>query len=124
MIVQFSRSRAKCFAFCLATTPIIAGTGCAVVPKMAVTPQRYRLDVQLDVTSHEITARATIDLIRTDDDPLLSDKPVAVELLLHPDLRITGIRSAGAKLQSSSVAQLSTVCTAPGYCTPRMLPPP
>jgi Peptidase family M1 domain len=99
MIVKVLKPQAKWFSLFLGLASM--GAGCAVVPKMAVTPQRYRLDVQLDEKSHEITARATIDLIRTDDDPLTAGEPVAVELLLHPDLKITAIRAAGAKLRSS-----------------------
>jgi len=80
----------------VASGPLILGTGCAVAPKMVVTPQRYRLNVRLDATKHAITGRALIDVVRADQNAD-QDGPVAVELLLHPDLKITSMRIAGAK---------------------------
>ncbi len=101
MLVGIFRPQSKFSLLCLAVLPLAVGTGCAVAPRMGVTPQRYRLDVDLNAKTHTIIGRATIDLVRTADDPLPPNAPVAVDLLLHPDLKITGVRAAGAKLRSS-----------------------
>ncbi len=61
---------------------------------------RYRLEVQLDPSSHRLTGRATIDLVRADVEPVDPRRPAEFALEIHPDLRITGVRGAGAKVRS------------------------
>ena len=97
MIGQMFQPRVKRFGIGACLLWVAAGTGCAVAPRITVTPQRYRLNVHLDAPSHTIAGRAIIDVVRTDQRPIPLDQPVAVELLLHPDLEITATRVAGAR---------------------------
>jgi len=75
-------------------------TGCAAYPSMRMQAQRYRIEVRLDPAKHTLGGRAALDLVRTDERPFISDSPVALELLLHPNLKITQVRAAGAHVRS------------------------
>ena len=74
--------------------------GCAGVTPMAMRAERYSLEVRLDPPSHWLTGRAAIDMSRMDDVALPPDRPVSVEIRLHPDLKITALRAGGAELRS------------------------
>jgi len=67
---------------------------------------RYHIEVSLDPPNHSINGRATIDMLRADPLPA-SNGPVAVEVWLHPDLAVTDIRTAGAKLSSPPIQQVT-----------------
>ncbi|MGB2987175.1 MAG: M1 family aminopeptidase [Phycisphaerae bacterium] len=74
----------------------VAGpTGCATVPRLAVQAQRYRIEVGMDPVSHRLVGHTVLDVVRVDDQPFPAGQPVAVELLLHPDLRITQVAASG-----------------------------
>jgi len=74
--------------------------GCAGATPMAMRAERYSLEVRLDPPSHWLTGRAAIDMSRMDDASLPPDRPVSVEIRLHPDLKITALRAGGAELRS------------------------
>jgi len=58
---------------------------------------RYQLEVSLDPPSQMLKGRATIDMVRAEQSPRV-DGPAAVEVWLHPQLAVTDVRAAGAKL--------------------------
>jgi hypothetical protein len=66
---------------------------------MSVQAQRYRLEVSLDPDTHRIDGRAVLDLARTDREALPTGRPAAIELLLHPGLRITDAAASGADIK-------------------------
>lgn len=75
---------------------LIAGLGgCASVPRLPMQAQRYRIEVQLDPASHRLVGRTALDLAKLADAEPATSTPVAVELLLHPDLKITQITTRG-----------------------------
>ncbi len=80
--------------------------GCATAPRMAVRAQRYRIDVQLDPATHRIVGRTSMDLVRIDERALSPDQPVAIELQLHPNLRITDLHAGGVEIRSSATTRV------------------
>ncbi|MCH7994229.1 MAG: hypothetical protein IIB57_07270, partial [Planctomycetes bacterium] len=70
--------------------------GCASPPRMSVHAARYRLDLQLDPTTHHLVGRATIDLERTAEQSAPIDGRIAVEFLLHPHLKVLDVTAGGA----------------------------
>ncbi len=92
------------WGFALSAPPILGG--CVSAPVMAVRAERYQISASLDPPSHTLKGRATIDLVRADRPPIAAG-PVAVEIWLHPDLDIVGVRAAGASLQSRSAKRLA-----------------
>jgi len=96
-----------------ATLPIgallaLSNPGCASIPNQAMQAERYSIDVRLDPPTHGLTARAAIDLAWIDDGTATfsSDQPVSLEIRLHRDLRITGLRASGAELRSNKAAPI------------------
>jgi len=89
-----TRTAATAFAF------ILCASGCASVTPLPMRAERYTLEVRLDPPTHTLTGRTAIDLTRIDQGSLggAGQGPVGVEILLHPDLKITGLRAAGADL--------------------------
>lgn len=81
-------------------------TGCATPHLAKFDPQRYRIEVSLDPATHSIEGQVAIDMTRKGS---ASTGPAALELLLHPGLKITGVRGGG--VEASLVA--------PGLPTPR-----
>lgn len=75
----------------------LLASGCAAPSIMRMEAQRYRLDVQLDPASHTIHGQAALDLVRVDENLVAGTGPVAVELRLHSDLKITGVRGGGVR---------------------------
>jgi len=76
-------------------------TGCASMgPQLSVTPQRYRLDLQLSPPAHKLTGRAVLDLSAEHVANVQTDGTAHVELLLHPALRIDSVRASGARVVS------------------------
>lgn len=76
---------------------VLAGVGCRSAPRITVQTDRYRLEVRLDPVSHRIEGRAVLDLrrkVRRGDE---DQRSVGVELLLHPDLRITEFATGGVE---------------------------
>src|SRR3990167_6510902 len=99
--------RAKGTINLLVGSAIVAGVaGCASIPFMSMRAERYSIDVRLDPASHVLTGRTAIDMVRNDDDPLPPDRPVSVEIRLHPDLRMTGLRAGGVELRSKKATSL------------------
>ncbi len=79
------------------TLACVAGlVGCATGPRLSVHAHRYRLELSLDPTAHRLRGRAVLDLARTGGEALPAGQPAAVELLLHPELRITHVTASGA----------------------------
>lgn len=70
-------------------------SGCTAPAVMRMEAQRYRIDVQLDPSTHRIQGQAILDLVRTGEPSRSSNGPIATELLLHPDLKITQLRGGG-----------------------------
>ncbi|MFQ5413274.1 MAG: M1 family metallopeptidase [Phycisphaerae bacterium] len=84
-------------------TALLGGGGCATFPgfsppTISVQAHLYRIDVDLDPARHRLTGRSVMDVERTDDRALPPDRPVAVELLLHPDLKITRVHGGGVRV--------------------------
>ncbi len=74
-------------------------TGCASMgPQLSVTPQRYRLDLQVSPQTHSLTGRAVLDVSAAHVTNMQPDGTAHVEILLHPDLRIDTVRASGAKV--------------------------
>jgi hypothetical protein len=65
---------------------------------MPIRVDRYRLDVQLDPATHRLVGRAKLDFVRMGSAPVTEDEPVAVELRMHPDLKISHVSASGAKV--------------------------
>jgi hypothetical protein len=82
--------------------------GCASIPSQPMRAERYSIEVRLDPPTHTLTGRAAIDLARIDEgtETLPPDQPVSLEIRLHPDLKITGLRVAGAELRSNKAAPI------------------
>jgi hypothetical protein len=58
----------------------------------------YRTELQLDPTTHTLIGRTILDLARDDARAVLPpSRRTAIELRLHPDLRITRVDAGGAK---------------------------
>ncbi|MDO8632497.1 MAG: M1 family aminopeptidase [Phycisphaerales bacterium] len=83
-------------------------TGCATYPPMQMQAQRYRIEVRLDPAQHAIRGWAALDLVRVDDGSFDPNQPATVALLLHPDLKITQVRGAGAHTRSYTALRAST----------------
>ncbi len=74
-------------------------TGCASMgPQLSVTPQRYRLDLQVSPQAHSLTGRAVLDLSAEHITNRQPDGTAHVELLLHPDLRLDSVRASGVSV--------------------------
>ena len=69
-------------------------TGCATATKFPIRAERYRIDVHLNPRTHEIVGAAALDVVRGAAASPEGSGPVAVDLLLHPDLRITNVRAS------------------------------
>lgn len=98
----------KCVLFAAAAIVWPALTGCATYASMRMNAQRYRIDVRLDPAAHKLSGLAALDLVRADDHPQDPDQPVTVELQLHPGLKITQVRAAGARVRSFAALKGST----------------
>jgi hypothetical protein len=88
---SFSLKKASALLF---APVVLLASGCATPSVMRVEAQRYRIDVQIDPASHGIRGQVTMDLVRTGGQDSVPG-PVAVELWIHPALKITGVRGAG-----------------------------
>jgi hypothetical protein len=82
------------------------GPGCATVPPVAMRAARYHIAVSLDPQGHSLKGRTTIDMVRTDATPSAGG-PVSIEVWLHPDLVVTGVRASGAELGLPAVTRVS-----------------
>jgi len=82
---------------------VVGPIGCVGPPRLPVRAERYHIEVRMDPASHGLTGLTTIDLVRTDDRSLPDSGPVAVELLLHPDLKITRVTTDGTELRHHAV---------------------
>ena len=86
---------------------IVAGTslslfgaaGCVTVPTLPVEAAAYTIDVRLDPASHRLVGRTDISLVRTNDRVIPAGEQVAVELLLHPALRIEQVTADGVPVK-------------------------
>ena len=90
---RFANLRACRFLSALA---LLAMVGCVAPPRMSVHAARYRLDLQLDPTTHHLVGRATIDLERIAGQATPIDGRTAVEFLLHPHLKVLNVTVGGA----------------------------
>ncbi len=91
------RIESRVFAIVLLTGLILVPgqTGCVTPPHLSMQAQRYRIEVHMDPNTHRLTGSTVLDLVRTDDTAIAANRPVTLELLLHPDLTITHVRTAG-----------------------------
>ena len=80
-------------------TIVCGGTGCVTAPRLPVQAERYHLQVRLDPATHRLVGRTEVNLVLARDEGLPSDGPVAVALLLHPDLKITRVTASGAMVK-------------------------
>ena len=72
------------FSLCL---PLAILFACGCIPsKLAVRPVRYEADVRVTPDENTLVARVSVELERLDDKRV--DKPVKLDLLLHPDLEL------------------------------------
>ena len=78
-------------------------TGCQTFPTMATQADRYRIEVRLDPATHHIVGRTAMDLTRVGDVAAAADPRIGVEFLLHPALRVTGVRTGGIEGQYRGV---------------------
>jgi len=76
--------------------PILGNLGCAIAPPVQMQAHRYRTEVQLQPATHRITGRTIMDLVLAEAEAPPPGQRVAIELLLHPDLSITGVEASGA----------------------------
>ncbi|HNQ23460.1 MAG TPA: M1 family aminopeptidase [Phycisphaerae bacterium] len=60
--------------------------------------RQYRIEVTLDPATHRLVGRTTMDLECPLLDPLPANRPCAVVLELHPELKVTDVRAAGATI--------------------------
>ncbi len=99
--VPLARFHGSRFGISMVGSAAIIGTvaGCATTPRLPVEATAYRIEVNLDPATHRIIGETTMNLVRTDSERLEADVPVAVELLLHPDLRITHVSAAGLEVE-------------------------
>ncbi len=75
-------------------------TGCVSLPAHPMRADRYDIEVRLDPASHSLTGRTTLALVHeTPDAAQRAGKPVAVDLLLHPGLKITRAAAGGTELR-------------------------
>ncbi|MFQ5590684.1 MAG: hypothetical protein ACE5HE_05955, partial [Phycisphaerae bacterium] len=72
--------------------------GCTTVPGLSVQADRYRLELHLNPAAYELHGRVVLELASTSFDPSAPVHPVAVELLLHPDLKIAHVAASGARI--------------------------
>ena len=75
--------------------PSLGLLGCADVPRVSMRAERSRIEMWMDPASHKLRARTVLDLVASGDQTAHPGGPVAVAWLLHPDLRVTGIQTAG-----------------------------
>jgi len=80
----------------------LMSAGCTAVPRLAMQAERYQLEIRMNPASHELTGRATLDMVSTQGAAVVTHQPVGVELLLHPDLRITSVVASGAEVIRAS----------------------
>ena len=73
--------------------------GCTTPAQLAMRAERYRIDVQLDPITHRIEGRTVIDLTRLREREVPTGRPIAVELMLHPDLKIKRVKASGATIR-------------------------
>lgn len=98
------------------TTLVLLGGCASLYPRLAVQAQRYRLDVELDPTTHHLKGRSSIDLVTSPPGP--SRRPAAIELELHPALRIHQVAVRGGTLISTKAGR--TTADKDGVPQPRV----
>ena len=91
----------------------LGGWGCVTAPRVLMRADRYRIDVRLDPHTHRLSGRTTIDLVRQGDQGRDASGPVAVEFLLHPELRVRNVRASGATIRSPLTTRISPLSDAP-----------
>ncbi len=88
----------RCFVLLALAYPLLQG--CAVnAPRLSMHADRYEIEVKLDPTTHELIGRTSIDLTRSRDSLPPAEGPVAIEVLLHPELKIRDASASGAQLK-------------------------
>jgi hypothetical protein len=83
----------------LAILLIAAASGCVSVPNLPVRAEAYSIEVTLDPAEHRLVGQTEMDLVRLGDGHAIEESPVAVDLLLHPDLKITAVTMDGIELR-------------------------
>lgn len=76
--------------------------GCASgTQRIDMQAQRYRIEVHLDPANHRLAGRTVMDLVRAEAvaDSSGAGSPAAIDLLLHPDLKITEVYAGGARVR-------------------------
>lgn len=80
-----ARWRSAALAVALTTLP----GGCATLTPRPVRADRFRIEVRLEPAAHRVVGRTVLDLAFVEK--IETHRPVAIELLLHPDLRIRNV---------------------------------
>jgi hypothetical protein len=74
--------------------------GCVSAPRLPLEAHRYQIDVHLEPATHRLVGRTAIDLsLRPDAENLPAEGPVAVEVKLHPGLKVTRAVASGAAIR-------------------------
>lgn len=93
-----TESRAAVVLVATGLVVALGSTGCATAPRLSMQAERCRIEVRMDPLAHSLVGRTVLDLVRTGGDAIpTGQQPVAVELLLHPDLKITQVQTSGAR---------------------------
>ncbi len=71
-------------------------SGCLSPRLVSYDARRYSLDMDIDPREHGLKARASVDLVRSAT--AADDEPASFDMWLHPALRVTSIRAAGAEV--------------------------
>ncbi len=93
-----TESRAAAVVMAAGLVVALGSLGCVTAPRLSMQAERCRIEVRMDPAAHRLVGRTVLDLVRTDGDALpAGQKPVSLELLLHPDLKITQLQTSGAR---------------------------
>ena len=77
---------------------LLAG-GCTAPTRIPYRTDRYLLEVRLEPAEHRLVGRAAMDVVRRRRSQPPAARAAALELRLHPDLRIRKVRVSGARFR-------------------------
>jgi hypothetical protein len=89
-------------ALAVASLPVV---GCLAPSRVPFEVQRYTLDVHLQPAMNRLDGRAVMDLHLAPGAALPEKGAIAVQLRLHPDLRISEVYAGGATVRRYSVSR-------------------